>query len=241
MRAGEVDQLGARQQRADAQHHDPFSGLEHGPADVLEHGCRRAFDGEVGMARKILERHHRTRDTRLREPFRCLGLVARRDTGEGQSGHSCGNVLCHLAADRAHSRDRDLGFLLHRTRHRLPSPDCKSYFSQSPKMNSSRDAFPSPGRAFGPPPSPPPAQAQQTDFQASAGGGEGQGSAPHRGVSEGEGWACTNSLNCQSREDLRARQAVASSGWGKPGANSGLTAPAGLAKLAPMRDAFSLN
>ena len=72
MRAGELDQLGARQQRADAQHHDPFAGLEHRPADVLEHGCRRAFDREVGMARKILELDQRTRDPGLREPFRAL-------------------------------------------------------------------------------------------------------------------------------------------------------------------------
>ena len=60
MRFRQGNEIGVRQQRAGAEHHDGLAGFQHGPADPLEDRRGRAFDREVGEVRKCLQLHQRT-------------------------------------------------------------------------------------------------------------------------------------------------------------------------------------
>ena len=46
------NEIGVRQQRTGAEHHDGLAGFQHGPADPLEERGGRAFDREIGEVRE---------------------------------------------------------------------------------------------------------------------------------------------------------------------------------------------
>jgi hypothetical protein len=102
-----LEQLGARQQRAAGEHHHLLAGGQHRAADLLEDFCRRAFDREVRMGGKFLERHDRHLDPLLVEPAPRGLLVARRHAGERQPRHAVGEPPRQGAPDGTEPRDAD--------------------------------------------------------------------------------------------------------------------------------------
>ena len=88
---------------------DPLSGFDHGPADAFEYRCRRAFDREVRLLRKVLGLNQRTGDALGGKPSLRLGAVTRCRAGQCHSGHTIGKAAREHASDRAKSRDGHAG------------------------------------------------------------------------------------------------------------------------------------
>ena len=97
----------ARQQRAAAQHDDRFAGVEHRPADILDDGRRRAFDRDVGMRRKLIQRHDRAGDAFRVQERLGLGAVAGSGAGQRQAGHAGAQFEGQHAADGSKPCDSD--------------------------------------------------------------------------------------------------------------------------------------
>ena len=100
-RAGEIDQIGARQQRAGAQHHHLLAGVEHRPADLVEDRGRRAFDREIGVIGQFIERDQRNGNAFAIEPGLRLGAIPRRDARQHETRYPLRQLARHGFADLA--------------------------------------------------------------------------------------------------------------------------------------------
>ena len=99
MSACELDQIGSRQQRADAQHQDALAGEKHRPADVLEDGRRRAFDRDVGVARQFIEIDEGTGNAFAFKPLPGRGPPAGGRAGEFKAIDPLGQTSRKAAAN----------------------------------------------------------------------------------------------------------------------------------------------
>ena len=98
-----------RQQRTGAQHHDGLAGFEHRPADPLEQRGGRAFDRQIGQARKRLQLDQRTDDLLGLEPGLRLGAVAAGGTREHEPRYAVGEPARNDTADGAETGYGDAG------------------------------------------------------------------------------------------------------------------------------------
>ena len=103
------NEIGARQQRAGAQHHDGLAGFEHRSADPFEQGCGGALDCQVGQARECLQFDQRASDTLGIEPGLRLGPVAARHTGEHEPRYAVGEPAGNDTPDGAQAGYGDTG------------------------------------------------------------------------------------------------------------------------------------
>ena len=99
MRPRQIDQIGTRQQRTGAEHHDLLAGAQHRPADLVEDISRRAFDNEVGVVGQFIERDQRTGDAFAIEPGLCLLAIPRRDRRKREAWQPLRQLARHGLAD----------------------------------------------------------------------------------------------------------------------------------------------
>ncbi len=137
----ELDQVGSRQQSTRRQHHDLLSRFEHRAANPLQHCSGRAFDGELGMRRKLLRLDQAARDPLGVEPGLRLCAVARGCTGKRQPRYAVGQPARKHAPDGAEAGNRDAGDLHGRASDIEGFWDgCRAYYAPVASVTSARSS-----------------------------------------------------------------------------------------------------